>query len=43
MLTLKITYSEYEIVFLSIFDDVPLIDLAKHYKAESVEILDYEL
>lgn len=42
MLTLKITYSEYEIKYVSIFDDVPLMDLAKHYKAESVEIIDYE-
>ena len=42
MLTLKITYSDGSLTFLSIFDDVPLMDLAKHYKAESVEILDYE-
>ena len=42
MITLFITYSDGTNTYLSIFDDVPLMDLAKHYKAESVEILDYE-
>lgn len=43
MLNLLITYTDGKTQYVSILDDEPLVDLAQALKAESVEILDYEL